>query len=90
MTPEWYEAYEARTLPRAREAEIAALPDAQFKGRNLKTVTCIACNKPRNVYPSRLWVCIAIDHYVCPWCSVFGGFAEEQDGPSLFAEEQDD
>ena len=84
----WHNDREARQLPMVIEAfrqystvgeteaeraeTIAALPDAEFKGRHLKTVVCYRCGRSRNFWPSQLWVMIALDHVACPWCLLRG------------------
>ena len=55
-----------------RRAVIAALPDVVFKGRHLKATTCPRCEKQRNVYPSRLWLVVSVDHVICPFCMMKG------------------
>jgi len=55
-----------------REREIRALPLRVFKGRPLRETICPLCKRPRNYWPSQLWLMIDLNHVLCPWCSVRG------------------
>lgn len=55
-----------------REFGIQRLPDAEWKGRPLKTVRCVGCGHDRNVPESMLWAVISLDRFLCEYCMRFG------------------
>ena len=53
-----------------REAEIAALPKAVWKGRNLRAIRCKQCGRDMNLPASMLWALMSVTNFTCEWCSL--------------------
>lgn len=58
--------------PVERAKKIEALPQVNWKGRSLVSITCIQCGGPRNVPRQIPWCLISLNHFKCPWCLTRG------------------